>query len=157
MEIFGKPGSAFNSTSSMVKRKAEDLAEGARLSSRLNARQEEKRQLLQELGEKCFSQEKDSPAPDFAELVKKLKEAEEQIQTLQAQLLKLKNQRTCPLCGTPVDSNAAFCPACGGKLPLSAPDAAAPQEACGRFCIFCGTTLDEEDLFCPVCGKKQEE
>ena len=141
MEIFEKLGSAFNSTSSMVKKKAEDLAESARLSSRLNAQQEERRRLLQELGEKCFSQEKGNPVPAFAELVQRLNETEEKIQTLQAQLLKLKHQRTCPQCGASVDSNAA----------------AVLRESDNRFCVFCGTALDEEDLFCPVCGKKQEE
>ena len=154
MEIFEKLGSAFNSTSSMVKKKAEDLAESARLSSRLNAQQEERRRLLQELGEKCFSQEKGNPVPAFAELVQRLNETEEKIQ---AQLLKLKHQRTCPQCGASVDSNAAFCSACGGQLPLSAPVTAVLRESDNRFCVFCGTALDEEDLFCPVCGKKQEE
>lgn len=156
MEFFEKLGSAFNSTSSMVKKKAEDLAESARLSSRLNAQQEEKRRLLQELGEKCFSQEKGNPVPAFAELVQRLNETEEKIQTLQAQLLKLKHQRTCPLCGAPVDSNAAFCSVCGGQLPPSKPNIADSQESNSRFCTFCGAVLDEEDLFCPVCGKKQE-
>ena len=157
MEIFEKLGSAFNSTSSMVKKKAEDLAESARLSSRLNAQQEEKRRLLQELGEKCFSQEKGNPVPAFAEIVQRRNETDEKIQTLQAQLLKLKHQRTCPQCGASVDSNAAFCSACGGQLPLSAPVTAVLRESDNRFCVFCGTALDEEDLFCPVCGKKQEE
>ena len=112
---------------------------------------------MQELGEKCFSQEKGNPVPAFAELVQRLNETEEKIQTLQAQLLKLKHQRTCPQCGASVDSNAAFCSACGGQLPLSAPVTAVLRESDNRFCVFCGTALDEEDLFCPVCGKKQEE
>ena len=157
MEIFEKLGSAFNSTSSMVKKKAEDLAESARLSSRLNAQQEEKRRLLQELGEKCFSQEKGNPVPAFAELVQRLNETEEKIQTLQAQLLKLKHQRTCPQCGASVDSNAAFCSACGGQLPLSAPVTAVLRESDNRFCDFLRDSAGRRRLFCPVCGKKQEE
>lgn len=49
----------------------------------------------------------------------------------------------CHACRAEVPEGAAFCPACGARIP------AAPIP---RFCTECGTPLEPDSSFCPMCG-----
>jgi predicted RNA-binding Zn-ribbon protein involved in translation (DUF1610 family) len=80
----------------------------------------------------------------------------QQQQSQQQQQTRIK--RSCPDCGSAVDSDASFCPSCGYDL------SAAGGCSCGAinppgaiYCIGCGKKLQEEPnqtvKFCPHCGK----
>jgi len=53
----------------------------------------------------------------------------------------------CPNCGAAVVAGAAFCQACGTRLPQEEPPAAV------MFCIHCGAQLRTGARFCPQCGQ----
>jgi hypothetical protein len=55
----------------------------------------------------------------------------------------------CSTCGTPLQSQHKFCPACGAPAPV-------PSIMETKFCIACGTRIPTGAGFCGVCGAKQD-
>jgi membrane protease subunit (stomatin/prohibitin family) len=51
---------------------------------------------------------------------------------------------TCPVCETPLTTNAKFCPNCGAKIKAES------------HCTECGALLQPGAKFCADCGKKVE-
>ncbi|SEK65894.1 replication restart DNA helicase PriA [Butyrivibrio sp. ob235] len=66
----------------------------------------------------------------------------------------LKGERLCPKCGKLLPREAAFCTACGEKLPMPEP-AQAPVPA-GKVCPNCGKQLSDDAVFCTSCGTRIE-
>jgi len=54
----------------------------------------------------------------------------------------------CPTCGTPIQPQHKFCPACGAPTPV-------PSVTETKFCIACGARIPVSVGFCGVCGAKQ--
>lgn len=56
---------------------------------------------------------------------------------------------TCPVCGTPVSAQDAFCGGCGNSRTASWGTSKAVST---RACPACGAALDDLDTFCGTCG-----
>jgi len=59
----------------------------------------------------------------------------------------------CPKCGTATQDDAAFCMACGSRLPR--PGVTESDEPAGRYCTHCGAPLPDppnQVAFCGRCG-----
>lgn len=76
------------------------------------------------LGEIYFEAVKDDEAADekVKEIVNEIKQKNEKIDKLTAEILGTKYKRVCPNCGAGIDFNAPFCSACGAKLEFSSDD-----------------------------------
>jgi uncharacterized OB-fold protein len=71
------------------------------------------------------------------------------------QLRQLKGIVQCPVCGTYVSSNAAFCGTCGRPMPMKqapAPAYSAPAFNNSVPCAQCGTVNSPSATFCIQCG-----
>lgn len=62
-------------------------------------------------------------------------------------------QSRCPICNTPVRSNAKFCQACGRPIVGSLASTVKAKPA-SRYCRYCGAKLRVNAKFCPKCGRE---
>ena len=101
--------------------------------------------------------------PELSRLCERINEIRVEKDQKKAELLELKAQTkpktvACPQCQTQVQSDAEFCPKCGGKIePPARPEAPAvpPQRKVVRErCPKCKTILPPQSGFCPSCGVK---
>ena len=70
------------------------------------------------LGEIYYNKIKDGEASDenISELVLSIKEKNDKIDKLKAEINNAKNKRICPKCGAAIDQISNYCNACGEKL-----------------------------------------
>lgn len=61
----------------------------------------------------------------------------------------MESQKSCASCGTTVQPDAVFCPACGNRL--------ADEDKAGKKCPGCGAAIDAGAIFCPHCGSRLDE
>lgn len=94
------------------------------------------------------------PAPEYAEHVAVITNANAAIADMQAQIAVLKGVVTCPSCGGQIPNGSAFCPSCGAKAPEQEVPAAAAEEEAPAFCPNCGSPLEPGAAFCSGCGAK---
>lgn len=71
--------------------------------------------------------EKDTEA--FDALINEINAANAELDDIEKQLDELKGLVACPVCGIKTDSDNAFCPKCGAKLPEKAVEEAAEEPA----------------------------
>lgn len=70
------------------------------------------------LGKIWFEMIKDdeSVSDGVKSIVNKIKQKNEKIDELNAEILNTKNKRICPNCAAAIDNNATFCSSCGSKV-----------------------------------------
>ncbi len=133
-----------------------ELLEINRLNKQINAEEEKVQEAFLTMGKSVFeSQGKGEPIPpELADLCEKIKTARAKIEDLRVQVLKLRDRKLCPQCGTELELAQPFCSKCGAKQEM--PSAGSPSEAAKRKCSNCGVDLTPTQVFCSSCGAKQE-
>lgn len=149
MDIIDKINATITSTSSMVRQKAGNLAEQAKLNGQISTIENQRQVLLLDLGNACYEKCKQNPMAEFESIVSELQQAETRLANLCEQVQALKENRICPQCGAGLEKDAVFCSSCGAHLTQAVSDAT-------KVCRFCGAAMDSADLFCASCGKKQD-
>ena len=95
-------------------------------------------------------------------MVQTIADAQANIKEFEAQIQEIKGVVRCEKCGAEVSREAAFCPACGMKMPEIVSEEMVPEETTAQAaeavvekkCSNCGTVLGTDALFCSECGTK---
>lgn len=160
-----------------VSAKAKGNYDVVTLNSQVSGLKREISALQAQLGEEYIKLHRDDAEEALAGFIAAIKEKENKIEELNAQIEATKEAtaavqltapataasgytgRRCSNCGAPLDADAVFCGKCGAKNEIIAPEpvieepVAAPEP---KKCVQCGAVLEDGAMFCGVCGAKQE-
>ncbi|MCX5970391.1 MAG: zinc ribbon domain-containing protein [Coprothermobacterota bacterium] len=133
-----------------------ELLEINRLNKQISAEEEKVQVAFLTMGKFIFeAQGKGEPIPpELVEHCEKVKATRAKMENLRVQVLKLRDKKQCPQCGTELELAQPFCSKCGGKQEM--PREASSGEAAKRKCGSCGAELTPTQVFCSSCGGKQE-
>ena len=157
MAFFDKLAASVSKTAKEVSEGARTLADKNRIRKDIDAIENELTSRFREIGEKCFNEGADSPAPEYEELFKAVKELKAALEAKQRELDALNGAGLCPNCGKPIAKDAKFCASCGATIPEAPAPAQAPTPHTTPMCRNCGAPLSQEAAFCAVCGTKVEK
>lgn len=187
MAFFDRFARAVNETSQNALQRGRDMAEGAKVSSRIAEVQYELRQCYQGLGERYYVAFRQEEREALQPFVQQITDHLQQLEQLEGELRELRGLVSCPNCGQDIPKNAVFCPNCGGRAITQdvsrckncgaiAPAGAAFCIHCGgqmefisgtdeapqtqeqrKICAKCGAALEADSQFCTACGARVEE
>lgn len=118
-----------------------------KLKSDISANEAKIEKLCTTIGKLYEEIHRDNYEKVFESEMSQIRELRKQIDEMKTQIATLQNVVNCPVCGASVDAGAAFCIACGAKI---------PQKVVGKVCSSCGNLISYEAKFCTVCGQKVE-
>lgn len=156
MAFFDKLAASVSKTAREVSDGARTLADKNRIRKDIDAIENELTSRFREIGEKCYSENAESPVPGFEELYAAVKELKTQLEAKQKELDALNGAGLCPNCGKPIAKEAKFCASCGATIPET-PAAAEPVRRSAKICQNCGAPLAPDAVFCAICGTKAEK
>lgn len=156
MAFFDQLGKKISSTSQNMMQKAKGLVDITGLKSQISDEEKKINKYYYNLGKMYYASQKESPLPEFEELVGMLNGSFAKIDELNEMITTIENVKICPNCGTPIEDDMIFCTGCGAKIEHGVPKEAAQEEAPARFCTNCGAPLQSDAIFCMNCGAKQE-
>jgi predicted RNase H-like nuclease (RuvC/YqgF family) len=127
---------------------AKNLAETAKLNSRVNDLEKKNNAIFAEIGKKYYEKTKDKPDEELASLYVNLEENSKTIDKLKTEIRELKGIVLCPNCGAESKNGEKFCIQCGARVREDEPQETEPE----RFCATCGEQLEPGANVCPKCG-----
>lgn len=139
---------------------------------KVKAQEEQKRELLLNLGEAVWQMYSHSQIndPHLVGICQQVQTTIQQIQATEKAIEQIKQEHPpeppqCPGCGQELSTDNAFCPTCGAKITATTPPSAtvtqltppsvaatAPQPAATQACPHCGRALRTGAPFCSGCG-----
>ncbi len=157
--------------------KTNDMLEIGKLNAQISASNNSIEELKTQLGDHYWNKfvAGETLDDDAVVLCNTIKEYNEEIENLKAQLAKLKEApapaaKVCPVCGAENAGDALFCKSCGAKLEEEKPEEPcececkceetceceepAPEEPAVKVCATCGAENPAENNFCDKCGAK---
>ena len=149
MAFFDQMKNKLTATSQSAVQKAKDLTETTRLNSQVNEAEREINELYRKLGFEIYLAYREEPLPEGAELIARINELSERVETLKKQIQTINRASLCPECGARISKGMVFCSSCGCKLPEV-------EERIPAMCANCGAELEEGALFCTGCGTRVE-
>ncbi len=187
MAFFDRFARAVNETSQNALQRGREMAEGAKVSSRIAEVQNELSQCYQGLGERYYAAFRQEEREELRPFVQQITDLLQQMEQLKEEQRSLRGLVACPNCGEDIPKNSVFCPNCGGRAITQDVSrckncgAIAPAEAafcihCGeqmefisgidaepqtqeqrKICAKCGAALEADSQFCTACGARVEE
>ncbi len=180
MAFFESVGEKLSSFGSDVSNKTKNMVDLSNMNSQLRTCEDNLRKTHMQIGELYYQMNKDNPAPEFAELFVKTKEAEAAIAQLKQSILTTRGLKLCPNCGGEMPVEASTCTKCGAALAVPAGQVAAtssaapaqtvptqtvpaqtvpaqteePRKIVANACPSCGTENTPGASFCENCGTK---
>ena len=151
-DFFDKLTASVSKTVKQVSDNTKSLADKNRVRKDISSIENEMRNRYREIGEKYFTEHRDAPDPDYAEIFNAIFELETNLADKHHELELLEGTVPCPSCGIPVAIGSRFCPGCGAAAPAPAP----AQPAAQTVCPVCKTPLAPNAQFCAGCGSKVE-
>lgn len=141
-----------NKTGHDTVQKVKDSTEISRITSLIQAEQNEQIKIFAEIGRQYYDLEKENAMLNelFTKLFSDISESNEKIASYQAEILRIKNVKRCPKCGRECSQDSVFCAGCGTQLPQE------EKIINGNHCTKCGIELAPDDAFCFNCGTKIE-
>lgn len=138
-----------------MSKRAKDLTESTKMDIDIRNKEAYINKQYASMGKKYFEMHENDEEPLFEE-IGLIREAKEEIQRMRDLLVEKKGLKKCSACQELIPQNVQFCPKCGAKCEMPAPEEApAPQEDVKR-CPSCQAELLPDALFCPECGAKYE-
>ena len=129
MSFLNDLGKKIGGVAEVAADKAKDLAEITKLNYEISATQKQIDTEYMEIGKLIFSQEKDNPDSQVAELCRNIIAAQQTISDLDAKIQQIKTdvqtsaapssaplKKFCTNCGTEVVGGSKFCPGCGATI-----------------------------------------
>lgn len=116
MDFFDKLGESLAEVGRDVGQKAKDVSEIAKLKLDIHSKEDYVEKQFAALGRACFEKNKDVEGAEDAEQFFLIKEAQEEIERMKAEVLRIQGAEECEQCGTKMPENATFCSNCGAKL-----------------------------------------
>lgn len=116
MDFFDKLGESLAEVGRDVGQKAKDVSEIAKLKLDIRSKEDYVEKQFAALGRAYFEKNKDVEGIEEAEQFFLIKEAQEEIERMKAEVLRIQGTEECEQCGAKMPENAAFCSNCGAKL-----------------------------------------
>ena len=155
IDFFDRLTASVSKTAKQVSDNAKSLADKNRVRKDIAAMENELRNRFRDIGEKYFTETKDSPAPEYAEMFSAITELQANLAAKQHELEALDGTVACTECGRPILLGSKFCPSCGAPAPAPVtPPPAAPVQP---ICPFCGQPVVPDAAFCAGCGNRLPE
>lgn len=117
MGFFDKLSDIVSTTGKELNKKAKDLVSTSKLESQISLEEEKIHNIYVQIGTEYYDQYKKDPVNPYAQLCEQITASKNTIEELKKEVEKLKGLQRCPSCGAAVSIEAAFCPACGTKMP----------------------------------------
>ena len=156
MAFFDDLGKKITVTSKNVMSKAKGTVDIMDLKGQIANEEKKIGMYCQNLGHAYYDLQKQEPLPELAELVAMINASYRQIEAINEQIAAIENVKTCPVCGSPIEDEMAFCVGCGTRIERPAQGQPMAGQGEGpKFCISCGNPLMNGALFCTKCGTKQ--
>lgn len=134
-------------------RKTKDMSESMRLSGEIREEEEKQKELCRKIGEYIYEnhigpidEQIDSWCVEITQSRERIVQSREQIQIL-------KGTSSCPRCGSPIASDAAFCSSCGCRIDEEMKKTAM-KNSTGAVCPNCGKSVESGAVFCTFCGTR---
>lgn len=99
-----------------VSQKAKEASEIAKLKLDIKAKEDFVNKHYQELGRIFYETYQEEENSEHAEEFTVIREALEEMNRMQSEILRIQGAKECPACGTKMPENTAFCSKCGAKL-----------------------------------------
>ena len=115
-----------------------NFADVTRLNSAISDKEKKIAQLYQNIGQVYYERHGSDPAPEHQQAVEEIKGLFAEIAQNQEEIKQIKGIVKCPNCGADVPLQAAFCNACGTKMPQPTPPAAPAPAGDMQTCPSCG-------------------
>jgi ribosomal protein L40E len=116
MDFFDKIGEAVVTAGKDVGQKAKEVSGVAKLKLDIKSKQDYLQKQYASLGETYYQKHKDDTDSEESEQFYLIKEAIDEIDRMNEEVLKLQGASACPNCGATMPEGASFCSSCGAKM-----------------------------------------
>ena len=146
MSFFDEVGKKITDVGKGTIQKTKKLADVAKLNSAISEEEQKIKTCYEQIGRVYALKYRENPDPEVADFVKTVVTSEQKIAEYQHSIQEIKGLVPCPRCGSMIDSEAMFCPACGQQMPKK------EQPQAASYCISCGAAIVAGQKFCVSCG-----
>lgn len=157
MSIFEKIGEKLSGAGQGVAQQVKNFADVARLNSIISEKEKQIAQLYIEIGQAYYEHHKIDPQGEEIERIQKISSLNAEILECKENIKQIKGVTKCPNCGADVSLDAAFCNACGTKIPPAAKFEDISSNESGALCPKCHNPVTAGNAFCNHCGTKIEQ
>lgn len=144
-------GSKLSRTGQNAINRTRNMAEVSKLNSQISEQERRINNGYFMIGKLYYSKHPDDYAPEFAELINAIKDAERITEECRKQIRIIKGLKLCEVCGAENPVTGAFCSSCGSPLPQPAMPATEQVP-----CPACGAMVAKGVKFCTNCGQPME-
>lgn len=117
-------GKKISQTGQEAMNKTKGMADTFKLNGQLNEAQHNLKDIYASIGELYVQKHGNDAESEYATLVTRAGQIQEQIAGLQEEIAKTKGVLTCSACGKELKEGTVFCPSCGQKVQAAQPTAA---------------------------------
>lgn len=156
MPFFEDIGRKLTNVGQGVAQQTKNIADTSRLNGAVSEKERRLAQLFQNVGQAYYQRHVQDPAAEERETLNEITLLHQEIEQCRREINQLKGLAICPTCGAGVPVQAAFCNACGTRMPPQQTPAPAPAPAGVRVCPTCGTQVGMENRFCTNCGTNMD-
>lgn len=154
MAFFEQLGKKISDAGQGATQQAKNFAEVTRLNSAISEKEKRISQIYAEIGQMYHGKHKHDPMAEGIERINEINRLNAEILQCREEIKQIKGVTKCPNCGADVPLNAAFCNACGTKIPLTEPIGDDADIEPTALCPMCGKPVPASNLFCNHCGAK---
>lgn len=164
MAFFDDLGKKISQAGQSTMQKTRDMADVAKINMQISDEEKKINDTYLQIGKLYTELHASDSEEAFQGLVQTIADAQGKIKEYQAQIQEIKGVVRCEKCGAEVSKEAAFCLACGMKMPEIVPEETEKAEEEGavqaaesvveKKCSNCGAVLGNDALFCSECGTK---
>lgn len=155
MAFFEQIGKKLSDASQGAAQQAKNFADVARLNSAISEKEKHIAQIYAEIGQAYYERHKSDLQAEETERIKEINTLYTEILQCKENIKQIRGVAKCPNCGADVPADAAFCNACGARIPSEEKSAPAPVDA--LLCPKCHKPVPAGNLFCYHCGTKIEQ
>ena len=146
MSFFDEVGKKITDVGQGTIQKTKNMADTAKLNSVISDEESKIKNTCEQIGRIYMQKYRQNPDPDLEPYVKAVVLSEQKIAECNHSIQELKGMIACSKCGTMVDKDAAFCPACGNAMPVK------QKPVVAGYCTACGAAIVPGQKFCVSCG-----
>ena len=152
MDFFNDLSKKFSHAARSVQARTREGVESTKLSVDLRSARSELNDRYADLGRAYYESIAGSGAEVDEKLIRAVRECIGQIESLNAQLDRVRRQSRCPSCGSAQSEEARFCANCGRAMPEKAPELPDEPVVEAQYCEQCGAMRENDARFCEMCG-----
>lgn len=150
MGFFDDVGKKFTDAGQKTMQKTKEVSEIARINALISQEQAKIDNTYYQIGKLYASIHGNDNEEEFAGMVAKVAELEQQILDYRKQIQDVRGMQQCEKCGAEVPVGDAFCSSCGAAMPKGEKKGALKDYV---KCPGCGTLVKKEMRFCTTCGQ----